>query len=183
MADLNDFISENLGLAYQQLGRFGLLDNPDAESYAFEALFKAAKTYKPETGYAFSTYAVCVISNDIRRYLRSANKKRQITWLSYDAPINDEEDKTFVDILVGPDTTESYTLNKELRSYIADALRNVYDDLTNESHKKIFEIWYASEFSCKQGDIVKCTGLSQPYVSRVLSSIKYKLRLELEEYL
>lgn len=183
MADINDTIRDNLGLVYQQLIRFNMLNNPDAESFAYEALYKAVITYNPATGNTFSTYAVCVISNSLRHYMRSLNKKRQIIAVSHDAPVNEEEDTTIIDMIVGPDTTEEAIFAAELNSKVHKALRNVYSELTVPSHKKIFEVWYDNDFTARQTELARLTGLSQPYVSRVLSSIKHKLKLELEDYL
>lgn len=184
MADINDTIYDNLGLAYTQLSRFGLTYNPDAESFALEALYKAVITYKPETGNAFSTYAICVISNSLRHYMRSLNKKRQLVVSSYDEPVYyDSEERTMLDTIVGPDTTEEAILAEELRERVAIALDKVYKELTIPSHKRVFECWRDGDFVSRQTELASLTGLSQPYVSRVLSSIKHKLKIELEDYL
>lgn len=184
MADINDVIEANLGLVYQQLHRFNLADEPDAISYAYEALYKAAKTFDTSAGTAFSTYAVCVIANDIRRYLRTLYRKRQLTVVSYDEPVysNDGNEATLLDTLSGPDNAEDHILSEELRVEIAEALNRVYDSLAADGHRRIFEVWRESDFEAKQKDIAQLTGFTQPYVSRVLSIIKYKMKVELEGY-
>lgn len=186
MASVDETVEANLGLAYHQLHRFQLIDDPDAVSYAFEGLFIAASTYKQSSGNAFSTYAVCVIANHIRKYLRTCNKKRVIIPVSYHAPLyadKDGEELLMIDILEGPDHAEDKVLADERSERINKALDAVYNELSVDSHKTIFKLWVESDFSMKQRELVQSTGLSQPYVSRVLSSIKHKLRLELEDYI
>jgi RNA polymerase sigma factor (sigma-70 family) len=186
MADLNKVISDNTGLVWQQLHRFKLANEPDAESVAFEALFKAADTYDESSGTAFSTYATCVIANSIRMYLRSVNKKRQLLVVSYNAPAfpGSEDDTTeLVDVLVGPYNAEDTVLAKELRGRIAAGLRAAYSELTTDNHRRVFNAWKDSYFKASQSDIARQVGVSQATVNRVVSIVRYKLRQQLEDYL
>ena len=184
MADINDIIEQNLGLVYQQLRRFKLSDNQDAESLAYEALYNAVKTYDANTGNKLSTYAVCVISNALQGYLRTANKKRQILPLSYNVLVegNDGETAEMLEFICGPNTTEDAVFLGELHERLHQALHAVYDDLYVEKHRHIFELWYCSGFMRKQTDIARELGVSAPYVSHVLSVVKNKLRQQLEDY-
>ena len=185
MADINRIIEQNMGLVYQQLHRFKLVDNPDAESYANEAIYNAALTYKPETGNTFSTYATCVIANSLRMYLRSKKKKRQLTIVSYNAPVtvSDEDTVELCDTLASDDTAEDIVISNELSEHVRAALRTVYNELTTDSHKKIFRLWCANNGNIRQREIAEQLNLSQPYVSRAISIIRYKLRQQLEDYL
>lgn len=186
MADINDTIADNLGLVYHQLHRFNLVGNPDAESYAYEALFRAVTTFKPESGHAFSTYAICVIANSLRMYVRSCNKKNVIVPVSYHAPVyfgKDGEELLLVDTIEGPNHAEDHMYAVELRRRIKEALDNVYETLSTEQQRTLFKAWVEADFDIKQKELSNISGLSQPYVSRLLSSIKYQLRLELEDYL
>lgn len=181
--DINDQIAANLGLVYQQLIRFNLKDDQDAESYAYEALYKAVTTYDAAAGAAFSTYATCVIANTLRMHVRKANKKRQLEVVSYDTPVSDEEySGAFVDMLRQAEDTESTVLFNELSDVVANAFSDIYDTLS-DTHKKIVSMWYESDYKMTQTEIARTLHLSQAMVSRVLSSFKYKLRVELEEYM
>lgn len=180
--DINQQIYDNLGLVYTQLGRFGLYDDQDAESLAYEALHKALITYDSASKTAFSTYAVCVISNALRMHMRHKNRKRQIEYSSYDAHIGGTDSSVGLDVLQGPDSTVQCFDNKELRRDIRRALRTVYDSLTTDNQRAVFLKWYDSDFSLTQKELASETGLAQASVSRMLSSFRYKLKQELEEY-
>lgn len=186
MADINDTIADNLGLVYHQLHRFNMVGNPDAESYAYEALFKAASTYKPSSGNKFSTYAICVIANSLRMYLRTCNKKNVIVPVSYYTPAyigKNGEELLLVDTIEGPNHAEDHIYAIELRRRITEALRSVYEELPTDNQRSVFRAWVKSDFSMKQRELAQATGLSQAQVSRVLNHTRQQLRLELEDYL
>lgn len=181
--DINDQIAANLGLVYQQLNRFNLANDQDAESFAYEALYKSILTYDKSTGNAFSTYAVCVIANTLRKHLRTLNKKRQLDVISYDISDGyDDSDGTFLDSLKHVEDTESIVMFHEFSEEVEAAFNRVYDALS-DTHKKIIDFWYESNYKVTQSEIAKTLHISQPTVSKVLSSFKYKLKLELEEYM
>ncbi len=68
----NQIVSDNLGLIYMVLKRFGGrgYDMEDLFQIGAIGLIKAAERFEPERRYAFSTYAVPMIIGEIRRYLR-----------------------------------------------------------------------------------------------------------------
>lgn len=184
MADINELISENLGLVYSQLRRFNLLDDQDAESIAYEALYKAISTYNAESGNNLSTYAVCVVSNALRGHLRTKNKKRQIRAVSYHALLHDnEDDGDFLRLLQVDDTAEDAVVRSELYERVRSALCSVRADITSQKRLDIFDAWRDSEFTISQREIAKRLGVSQTTVSTALSNFKYKLKKELEDYL
>ncbi len=183
MADINDTIAENLGLVYGQLKRFELLGDQDAESAAYEALYNAIVSYNDASSTKFSTYAICVIANAIRMVLRARRNKKQINTVSYHEPIGDENEETFADVLSYGDTIDDVLLRNEMREDIYNAIMRVYNNLTTENAKRIFIMWYRSDFTATQRDIAEALNVSQPTVCRNLSIFKYKLKQELEDYL
>lgn len=68
----NQIVSDNLGLIYLVLKRFGGrgYDMEDLFQIGAIGLMKAAERFDPERKFAFSTYAVPMIIGEIRRYLR-----------------------------------------------------------------------------------------------------------------
>lgn len=181
--DINKKIAENTGLVYQQLHRFRLVDDPDAESFAYEALYKAVLTYDEKSGNAFSTYAVCIISNALRMHLRSLNKKRQLTVVSYDAPITeDDENCNMLVFLTDNTSAEDYILREELQIEVEKAIQDVLNSLP-DTHRAIVQMWYDSDCTAKQQSIASAMKVTQPVVSRALSAFKHKLKIRLEEYL
>lgn len=184
MADINDTIAANTGLVYQQLHRFHRVDDPDAESFAYEALYRAVTTFDAAAGNTFATYAVCVIANALRKYLRDSNKKRQLEVISYHVPVGPEElGMCMLDTLAGPDSTLERIFASELSDASKRALAKVRSGLSVESHVKIFDAWCAADFAVRQQDVADQLSLSQAYVSRILSMIKARMKKELEDYL
>lgn len=184
--DINDKIAEHKGLIYNQLIRFNLVYDQDAESEAYEALYRAILTYDEKAGTVFSTYAVCVIANALRKHLRTLNKKRQLDVVSYNGPITaDGDSDDWVDIISQhrkETEPESLALFNELQGVVRASFLKVFNELSDK-HKDIVAAWYRSEYKMTQCEIAKALHISQPTVSKALSIFKYKLRLELEEYM
>lgn len=184
--DINDKIAANKGLIYQQLTRFNLLYDQDAESYAYEALYRAILTYDENAGTVFSTYAVCVIANALRKHLRTLNKKRQLDVVSYnDTASNAANADDIIDILLLPDAAtdaEAVVLFKELNCVVAAAFKKVLKTLP-PLHQKVISTWYSLDCKMTQSELAKALNTSQPTVSKALSVFKYRLKLELEEYM
>ena len=182
MADINELIAENLGLVYSQLRRFNMLDDQDAESLAYEALYKAIETYNPESGNNLSTYAVCVVSNALRSHNRYKNRKRQLQLISYNTVLQDEESE-LIDLLRVGDTAEDVIVRNELYERVNSTLSIIRSEITSPLHLSIFDTWYDNEFNITQTEIAKLVGTSQATVSATLGKFKYRIRKELEDYL
>ena len=184
--DINDQIAENAGLIYKQLSSFNLLYDQDAESFAYEALYKAILTYDKDTGTAFSTYATCCIANALRKHLRTLNKKRQLDVVSYYELISTKENSDeLIDIIPQLDTTtdaEAVYLFKELQGVVSDAFVKVLRGMS-EKHQTVITRWYNSDCKMTQCELAKALQISQPTVSKAISVFKYRLKLELEEYM
>jgi RNA polymerase sigma factor (sigma-70 family) len=183
MNAINDKIDANKGLVYQQLLRFQMRYDPDAESLAYEALYRAVMTFDESTGNAFSTYATCCISNELRKYLRVLNRKRQLDIVSYHAPLDlsGEEDGCFLDVMnvTVADAETTLICNEECaRIYKAfEAERALLSPL----HRKIIDIHYAADGKLSQGEIGKRVGTTQVTVSRAISQFRHRLKNRLEE--
>ena len=181
--DINEQIRSNLGLVYRQLHRFRLVDDPDAESFAYEALYKALMTYDKASGNAFSTYAICVISNSLRLHIRNKTKKRQITTISLSTPIsNDKGALCLMDTIENRVSIEDTLITEELRKAAKESIKRLLSE-ANETTRNIITEWYASDCRLTQKEIADKVGVTQACVSRTLSKFKYKLKIELEDYL
>lgn len=181
--DINDKIAANVGLIYSQLKRFELTQDQDAESFAYEALYRAVITYDENAGAVFSTYAVCVISNALRKHLRTLNKKRQLDVVSYFTPLSADEDSGYLlDTIHYAEDTESVVF----KHYLQDATNKAFDEVyeaSSDLHKRIVDMFYRSDEPMTQQNIAAAAGVTQATVSKVISSFKHKLHLRLEEYL
>lgn len=175
--DINDKIAENLGLVYQQLHKFSLVDDQDAESFAWEALHKAIISFRPEEGNKFSTYAVCVIANALRSHIRSKTRKKQLEVVSYDKEV--DEGIYLYDTLSDNVTAEDAYFIQERNKAINNSYYSTLSALS-ERHRSIVEMW---QDGATQRETAEKLGVSQPLVSQVISRFKYRLRKELEEYM
>lgn len=181
--DINSKIAANRGLIFQQLSRFGLRDDPDAESLAYEALYKAILSFDDTRGNAFSTYAVCVIANALRMHIRSTRRKQQLEVISYNDVINNDDSEAELLHFI-PDTTynpENIVLFSELQGVVKQAFEGVLSRFS-EKQQEIIVAWYRSDFKATQCEIAAELHVSQAMVSRSISAFKHKLKKELEEY-
>lgn len=180
--DINDKIAAHLGLVYQQLARFKLTEDQDAESFAYEALYRAVLTYDEKTGNAFSTYAVCCIANALRKHIRHINRKCQLSVVSYDELLpGDDQNACVLDLIVCTNDAETEVLFAEFSDYVRNAWMRVYKDLA-DNHRDAIRLWYLSGYRMTQCEIADNLRISQATVSRALSIFKHRLKLELEEY-
>lgn len=175
--DINDKIAEHLGLVYQQLHRFSLTDDQDAESFAWEALYKAIISFRPEEGNKFSTYAVCVIANALRNHVRPKSRKKTLDVTSYDKEVDNGH--CISDLLTDNVTTEDAYFIQERNKAINSVYYKELSKLS-ERHCSIIEMW---QDGITQKETAARLGVSQALVSQVISRFKHKLRIELEEYM
>lgn len=160
-----------------------MTDDQDAESFAYEALYNAILTFDETKGNAFSTYAVCVISNALRGHLRRLHKKRQLEVVSYYEMLGaDEESGYLLDTLKQTDDTETIVMSNVLSQEVRKAYNEVLDGLSGK-HKRIVVMHYDEEPRKTQQEISKTLGISQATVSKTLAGFKYKLKIRLEEYM
>lgn len=185
--DINETIKAHEGLVYAQLHKFNLAHEPDAISYAFEALYKATKTYNAEMGYKFSTYAMTCIYNALGGYLRDLKRKKQLQVVSYndivDKTLNQKTKTEVIDTTIIPpveaaeDTVISRANIKEIHK-ILRGMRSMYTG----NILRIFDIWYNHHFEISTSDLSKMLGVSQPYVSTQLSRIRNDFRKKWRQY-
>lgn len=176
-------IRTHSGLVYNQLHKFFLIDDPEAESIAYEALYNAIKNFDASKGNKLSTVASVYIYNALGSYVRTLNAKRQIQTISYNsiAYSDDNEDHEFVELLSSGETIEEAYIRKELGKYAIEAFNKLYDTLANDKHKAILKAWKDSDFTAQTKEIGKLVGVSQSYASQIINNFKFKLRKELED--
>ena len=179
--DVNDKIAANTKLIYKQLAAFNLLQDPDAESDAYEALWRSVTTFDTEAGVAFSTYAVCCINNALRKHLRTLNKKRQLDVVSYDAQLTpDDSASCFADIIDYGSSAEQMLLSREESARIVRAFNEEYE-LLSPKHQETIRTFYVQDGKMTQKEIATSVGLTQATVSKIVSAFRYRVRLRMEE--
>ena len=182
--DINAKIAKHTGLIFNQIKKFNLAKDPEAESIGYEALYNAILTYDQSKNIKFSTYASVCIYNALGSYIRTQNKQRQLEVVSYNniAYSEDGTDHEFVDFLSTSSDVEQDFMKNELHRIVREEFQKQYDTLTNEKHKVIVSLWHDSEYEASMVSIAKQAGVSQPYVSQVINSFKFNLKKRLEEY-
>lgn len=181
--DIDQLIKDNIGLVYKQLHRFHLINDPDAESFAFEALGNAAKDFDETLGNKFSTVATVYIYNALCGYLRQLNAKRQLEVVSYNAimKLPNGEEHEYLELLESDHNVEGDFMHKERIRHLVKYYRELLGGITNEKQRKIIIAWTRSGFEGTASSIAKRTGLSQSYVSQTITNFKFELRKLMEE--
>lgn len=180
---IDDLIAENAGLVFLQLKKFKLVMDPEAESIGYEALHRAILTYDKSKNVRFSTYASVCIYNALGSYVRTLNKQRQLEVMSYNnvAYSDDGTEHEFVDFMASPDTTEDNVLKAELCGVVHSLYRELYTELSNDTHRAILDCWRENEYDISMVAIAKAVGVSQPYVSHVIRGFKNRFKKRMEE--
>lgn len=180
MQEIDYLIIKHKGLLYKQLGRFNLIGNPDAESAGYWALYKALITFKESEHVLISTYATCCIYNALGCYIRTLYKKRKVDTISYNNIICDQIE--YGDTLSTNVSVEDVCVEKELVLKTREAINDIYDKMTNEKQRSILKMYVDSEYSASTTYIADKVGVSQSYVSQVLSEFKNKLKRKIGGY-
>lgn len=183
MQEIDRLIDKHKGLVYHQLHKFRLINDQEAESIAYEALYNAIKNYDSSKGTAISTVATVYIYNALGSYVRTLNKQRQLTVVSYNnfTCFDDSEGHEYLDTLADKTNLEKDYIDKEMRQITIEAFEEMYNKLTNEKHKAILRIWRESEFIAPTTDIAKQVNVSQSYVSQIINNFKFSLKKKLED--
>lgn len=184
MQDINEEIRSNLGLVHGQLRKMHLVNDQDAESAAYEALYKAILTFDSSKGYKLTTYATCCIYNALGSHIRMLNKKRKLEVLSYNNILRSEdgEDHEYLDSLADTVLVEQEYLRGELREKIIQAFTVEYEKLGSDKKRRIVLMWHSTQYSATNKEIAESVGVSQPYVNQVLGAFRAKLKTSLEAY-
>ena len=142
----------------------------DAIQCARIGMYKAWKSYDPDKGCSFATYATRVMMNEVRMYIR---KQKRI--VKYEVHHLDDiigEDKngntlTLLDVLYAPTDESDHMVKQEVEKLI---------DSLSRREKMIL---YYLDAGYNQRDIAAVFNISQSYVSRIISKIKKKFMNQL----
>lgn len=182
MQDIDKAILSNKGLVYKQLHKFGLIDDQEAESLAFWALYNALVNYDESKGIKLSTVATVYIYNALGSYVRKLNAKRIIQEVSYNTIVQyDGTEYEMLNILPDSKTVESEIIREERCKLTELAFNEMYNKLTNDMHKAILKEWKRTDYEGTTTSISDIVGVSQSYVSQVINNFKAKLRKRLED--
>lgn len=184
VAQIDDTIKANEGLAWNMLRKMHLHTDPEAISLAFEALWRAIENYDETKGTKLSTVASVYIYNKLGSYIRSLNKKQQLEVVSYNniAYSDDEGGHEHLEFLVDDFDIDKNFKAEAFKADVSAALADARNSLTSEKQQKVFDIWVASEFEETASKIAKLAGVSQPQASETLNRVKFRLKKGLKDY-
>lgn len=147
------------------------------------ALCKAAKSYKPDIGYAFTTYAIKCIMNEFLYNKRKENGRLHDTYhMSLDKPVAvDSEGKEITLLDVVPDTTslEGDVIYSEFINKYNEYLKTLSD-----KHRNIILLYHQG---LTQREIADKVGGTQAHISRIIRKVnkefihKYYSKISLVE--
>ena len=126
-------------------------------------LIKAAKAFNPDKGYTFSTYAFPIIRNEI---LMSFRKLKPIVYLG--TPVKEDDEGNMLTLL------DTFASNENVES---DALESVEAQhkinlLKSKLSQKYLSVLDGLSMDLKQHEIAAVTGLSRPYVNKLIMDMK-----------
>lgn len=161
-------------------------DLEDLVSLGTIGLIKAVDTYDIERQIRFSTYAVRCIDNEILMNIRKNKiKKNGIQTVNIeDALLCDFEgnELKYLDIL---EDKNSDFVTKIIDNYLSKELLNIIDSLS-EKEKELVMLYFGFDGNrYKQKEIAHILGISQSYISRMISNIlkKIKSKIKIEDSL
>lgn len=182
---IEDKIASNLGLVYAQLKRFNLYGNQDAESIAYEALYKAVLNFDTSKTVKFSTYATVCIYNAIGCYMRSQNRVRQLPTVSYDVEVSNSTGDTtsLLSFISDSILLEDDYNKKELYKEMYQLIHTYIAGIKNDKQKRIVVTWLNTFGECSISTVAKLCKVSQSYASQVLQIFKSSIKKQLEGFM
>lgn len=155
--DVEKLVYVHKNLVYYCLSQTGQLNNQDAESAAFEALWDSVNLFDVYSTTAFSTFACTVIKNRILTVLRDSKKLR-----TTEVPLKDTMLSTH-DTCEQPNNRNYNRLCRQIDNYI-----NCQTDKINA----ILTYWRSKCYNVSAAKIAEQCNVSPSYVSRVQLSFK-----------
>lgn len=173
--DKEDLVLNNLNLVYYVVNSFKIAAIPreDLISIGTIGLLQAAKTFDLSKNFAFSTYAITCIRNQILMVLRKVQCEKSTVSIDDEMLNPNGESFTLLEILGSED--------KELRDLEDNCiLLSALNGLPNKE-KQIICLRYGlfGEFPQTQKQVAKKLNISQSYLSRLEKKALAKLRREL----
>lgn len=132
-------------------------------------LVKTVNTFDPDKGVKFTAYATPIIRNEILTILR---KKRIISAFSLDETrdLGNGESVNFSEMVADKRDYEDESISMF-------SIKNIFSNLSNKEYQ-ILHLYVNRGMT--QNEISREIGLSQPYISRILTKIQKKLEKEFD---
>lgn len=164
--DINQLLKQHKNLIYYMLARLGQLNNQDAESAAWDALWTAIELYNVYSSVAFSTYACTVIKNAICDVLRKQKRTSKTNSI--------EENEELGCLYVEQNVCSNESVNEIL---------SIFDTYVNSKcglNRNILLTWRSAQFDSNVNSIAQMCRTSTSYVSRVQCAFRAYLSSQLK---
>lgn len=155
-ADIDELLLQHKNLVYYKLAQMGQLNNPDAESAAWEALWDALMTFDIYSKTAFSTYACRCITNAVNSVLRKQQYEKSRV-ISFD-------DLSEANLLCTDGNFDSASTTQAIEQGVA-----IFVSMYHGLPRDIILRWQASGFEMSVTMLATACNTSTSYVSRVIT--------------
>lgn len=124
--------NENIKMATHYANKFstyikyGVLDYDDLLQTANLSLWKACLTFDDTKGHKFFTYASRCLLNDLIMFKNKSFKEDREDYISYDSKVQDEQDSTFIDLLLGDVSLEESMASELFINEVVDKIKDYY---------------------------------------------------------
>ena len=167
--DIELLLAQHKNLVYHMLTTMGQLNNQEAESAAWDALWMSVGTFDVFSTNEFSTYACVLIRNSINDVLR----KQQLEYTHKCSMLQLADNNSLIyDMSVD---------NAELVAFIDLHFSN-YIKTKSGITKNILLAWYSSGFLLNVTNISKMCNCSVSYASRVQNVFRAFISGKLKEF-
>ena len=156
-------ILSNQGIVFSVMKNLSIpLTDEDMFQTGIIGLLKAINTFDTSKGYQFSTYAFPIVRNELLMAFRKS-KRSVVAAFSLDdnADIGNGESVPYAEMIADGKDYEENVVNSMLAQQIFERLES--------REKHIFTMLFVE--SRTQSEISKALGISQSYVSRIISSM------------
>lgn len=124
--------NENIKMATHYANKFstyikyGVLDYDDLLQTANLSLWKACLTFDDTKGHKFFTYASRCLLNDLIMFKNKSFKEDREDYISYDSKVQDEQDSTFIDLLLGDVSLEESMASELFINEVVEKIKDYY---------------------------------------------------------
>jgi len=156
-------ILSNHGIVFSVMKNLRIpLTDEDMFQTGIIGLLKAINTFDTSKGYHFSTYAFPIVRNELLMAFRKSKKSVMVAFsLDDNADIGNGESVPYAEMIADGKDYEENVVNSMLAQQIFERLES--------REKHIFTMFFVENRT--QSEISKALGISQSYVSRIISSM------------
>lgn len=156
-------ILSNHGIVFSVMKNLSIpLTDEDMFQTGIIGLLKAINTFDTSKGYQFSTYAFLIVRNELLMAFRKSKRSVIVAFsLDDNADIGNGESVPYAEMIADGKDYEENVVNSMLAQQIFERLES--------REKHIFTMFFVE--SRTQSEISKALGISQSYVSRIISSM------------